>query len=241
MNVGSIDVGHTGNTPPIFAQAAGTPLVYIAAGKPKPENEAIVVPKDSPIKSVKDLKGKKVVLNKGSNVHYFLVKALEKERFQYKDIEPVYLPPADARAAFAKKRVDAWVVWDPYYSAAEMDLGARMITDARGYTSNREFILASDRYAEKHGDEVKIILEELDKTAEWFNQHPDETAKLLSNQIGMNIEPVKKAVLRSKYGLEPIDDSIVKDQQQIADTFLRIGLIPKKIRVQDVIWSKKTK
>ncbi|MBA4493935.1 sulfonate ABC transporter substrate-binding protein [Paenactinomyces guangxiensis] len=238
INVGSIDVGHTGNTPPIFAQAAGVPLVYIGTGTPKPENEAIVVPKDSPIKNVKDLKGKKVALNKGSNVHYLLVKALEKAGLKYEDIQPVYLPPADARAAFAKKSIDAWVVWDPYYSAAEIDLGAKTITDARGYTSNREFILASVSYADKHRAEIKILLDTLQETTDWFNEHPDETAQLLSKQIGMDIKPVKKTIQRSKYGLEPIDDSIVKDQQEIADTFLRIGLIPRQIRVQDVIGSK---
>ncbi|SEN75071.1 sulfonate ABC transporter substrate-binding protein [Lihuaxuella thermophila] len=236
MNVGSIDIGHTGNTPPIFAQAAGTPLVYIGSGIPKPENEAIVVPKDSPIKSVKDLKGKKVALNKGSNVHDLLVQALEKAGLTYTDIKPVYLPPADARAAFAKKSVDAWVVWDPYYSAVETELETKTITDATGYTTNREFILAHRTFAEQRQDEVKIVLDELKKTTDWFNHHPDETAKLLAKEIGMDIQPVKKAIVRSKYGLEPINDSIVNEQQQIADTFLRIGLIPKKIRVQDAVW-----
>jgi len=239
MNVGSIDIGHTGNTPPIFAQASGTPLTYIGAGAPRPEAEAIIVPKDSPIRSVKDLKGKKVALNKGSNVHYLLVQALEKAGLQYKDIRPVYLPPADARAAFTKKSVDAWVIWDPYYSAAEADLGAKTITDAQGYTSNREYYLASKHYAQKHGEVIKILLDELKKTAEWFNQNPDQTAQLLSKQIGMEIQPVNKAIRRADYGVDPLNEAVIKDQQQIADTFWRIGLIPKKIDVRDAIWEGK--
>ncbi|MDN4595130.1 sulfonate ABC transporter substrate-binding protein [Polycladomyces subterraneus] len=237
MNVGSIDIGHTGNTPPIFAQAAKTPLVYVGAGAPKPENEAIVVPKDSTIKSVKDLKGKKVALNKGSNVHDLLLQVLNKAGLEYKDIQPVYLPPADARAAFTRKSVDAWVIWDPYYSAAEKELGARTITDGRGYTTNREFILASETYAKEHGDIVRIILDEVKKTTDWFNQHPDDTAKLLAKQIGMDVGAVKKAITRSKYGLQPMDESIIREQQRIADAFYQVGLIPERIQVEKAVWN----
>src|SRR5436190_23508937 len=88
LNVGAIDLGIAGETPPIFAQAAGAPLVYLAYDPPAPQGEAILVAKDSPLRSVADLKGKKVALNKGSNVHYLLVKALEKAGLQYTDIQP---------------------------------------------------------------------------------------------------------------------------------------------------------
>ena len=94
-------------------------LVYVAYEPPAPKGEAILVPKDSKLQSVADLKGKKVALNKGSNVHYLLVKALEKAGVRYSEIEPVFLPPADARAAFERGAVDAWVIWDPFQAAAE--------------------------------------------------------------------------------------------------------------------------
>src|ERR1700761_2685894 len=126
MNVGALDFGVTGETPPIFAQAAGAPLVYLAYDPPAPQGEAILVPKDSPLKSVADLKGKKVAFNKGSNVHYLLVKALEKAGLNYTDITPTFLAPADARAAFERGAVDAWVIWDPYQAAAETSLQARV-------------------------------------------------------------------------------------------------------------------
>src|SRR5471030_965299 len=119
LNVGAIDFGYTGETPPVFAQAAGAKLVYVANEPPAPTSEAILVPKDSPIKSVQELKGKKVVLNKGSNVHYLLVRALEDAGLKYTDVQTVFLPPADARAAFERGSVDAWVIWDPYQAAAE--------------------------------------------------------------------------------------------------------------------------
>src|SRR5437868_6173229 len=132
INVGAIDFGSVGETPPIFAQAAGAPLIYVAHEPPAPQGEAILVPKDSPIKTLADLKGKKIALNKGSNVHYLLVRALEKAGIKYSEIEPVFLAPADARAAFERKAVDAWVIWDPFQAAAEVATEARTLTDGTG-------------------------------------------------------------------------------------------------------------
>jgi sulfonate transport system substrate-binding protein len=238
LNTGSIDIGHTGNTPPIFAQAAGSSLVYIGAGSPKPQTEAILVHKDSPIRRVEELKGKKVALNKGSNVHYFLVKSLEKAGLRYQDIQPVYLPPADARAAFAKHSVDAWVIWDPYYSAAEVDLGAKTLVNADGITSNREYFFATKAFSEKHEAEIDILLDELKKSAAWFAKHRQEAASLLAKQIGMDVKAVDRAIRRSDYGIETFQPAIVSDQQLIADTFYDIGLIPKQIQVKEAIWSK---
>ena len=133
LNVGSIDFGTVGEAPPIFAQAAGADLVYVANQPPAPTGEAIVVPKDSPLKSVAELKGKKVALNKGSNVHYLLLKALEKAGVKYGEVHVVFLPPADARAAFERGAVDAWVIWDPFLAAAEKQLGAKVLADGKGW------------------------------------------------------------------------------------------------------------
>jgi sulfonate transport system substrate-binding protein len=143
LNVGAIDFGNTGEAPPIFAQAAGAPIQYVAYEPPAPKGEAILVPKDSPLKSVADLKGKKVALNKGSNVHYLLVKALEKAGVKYSEVEPVFLAPADARAAFERGAVDAWVIWDPFQAAAEAATGARTLADGTGIVANYQFYFAS--------------------------------------------------------------------------------------------------
>ncbi|CAO3358966.1 Alkanesulfonate ABC transporter substrate-binding protein SsuA [Azospirillum melinis] len=132
LNVGALDFGTTGEAPPIFAQAAGAPLLYVGYEPASPKGEAILVPKSSTIRSVAQLKGRKVALNKGSNVHYLLVKALEKAGLSVADIEPVYLPPADARAAFERGAVDAWAIWDPFYAAASVATGARTLTDGTG-------------------------------------------------------------------------------------------------------------
>src|SRR6202020_2783998 len=155
LNVGAIDFGVAGETPPIFAQAAGAPLVYLAYDPPAPQGEAILVPKDSPIKSVAELRGKKVALNKGSNVHFLLVKLLEKAGVNYRDIDTIFLTPADARAAFERGSVDAWAIWEPFFAAAQRQTGARILADGNGVVSNHQFFLASRSYAskqEKTGD-----------------------------------------------------------------------------------------
>ena len=147
LNVGSIDLGTVGETPPIFAQAANAKIKYIGYKSAFPKAEAIIVPKDSSIKTVADLKGKKVALNKGSNVHYLLVKALEEAGLKYSDIQPTFLPPADARAAFEKGSVDAWVIWDPFYAAAETSLDAKLVQDGTNTVNNHQFYLAEESYA----------------------------------------------------------------------------------------------
>uniref|UniRef100_UPI0005B2A765 aliphatic sulfonate ABC transporter substrate-binding protein n=1 Tax=Methylobacterium sp. B34 TaxID=95563 RepID=UPI0005B2A765 len=132
LNAGAIDFGSAGEAPPIFAQAASPELRYVAAEPPAPRGEAILVPKDSPIRSVADLRGKTVALNKGSNVHYLLVRALEQAGVPYDAVTLAYLAPADANAAFVRGSVDAWVIWDPFQAAAERATGARVLVDGRG-------------------------------------------------------------------------------------------------------------
>jgi sulfonate transport system substrate-binding protein len=233
LNVGSVDFGTVGEAPPIFAQAAGANLVYVGNEPPSPGSEAIVVPKDSRLRSLADLKGKKVALNKGSNVHYLLVKALEKAGLGYKDIDVVYLPPADARAAFERGAVDAWVIWDPFLAAAEKQLGARVLADGKGLVANHQFYLAARPYAEKNGEIVRIVLEEIAKVDEWGAKNPKEVAQILSAQTGLDVDVVALAASRYAYGVKPITSEVLGQQQKLADTFASLKLIPKTISVKD--------
>ncbi|WP_420476488.1 sulfonate ABC transporter substrate-binding protein [Noviherbaspirillum sp. ST9] len=239
LNVGSVDFGTVGEAPPIFAQAAGANLVYVANEPPAPLSEAIVVPKNSTLKTVADLKGKKVALNKGSNVHYLLVKALEKAGLDYKEVETVFLPPSDARAAFERGSVDAWVIWDPFLAAAEKQLGARILADGKGLVANHQFFLASRPYADKNPDVIKLIIEELVKVDEWGKANIKEVASILSSQIGLDVPIVELAASRYTYGVTPINDAVLAEQQKIADVFAQLKLIPKKITVRDAVLQAK--
>lgn len=241
LNVGSVDFGVTGETPPVFAQAAGADLLYVAHEPPAPSGEAILVPKDSPIQSVAELKGKKVVLNKGSNVHYLLVRALEDAGLKYSDITPVYLPPADARAAFERGSVDAWVIWDPFQSAAEKQLQARSLRDGTGLVDNHQFYLATRTYAEQHPQVIGTLVEEIRGVGEWVKGNLDKATSQVAPLIGLSPEITRQAVERQGYGAQFITPDVVEAQQKIADTFTELKLIPKQLTIKDVIWSPPAK
>ena len=237
LNVGSIDFGTTGEAPPIFAQAAGADLLYVAHEPPAPRSEAILLPKDSSLKSVSELKGKKIALNKGSNVHYLLVRALEDAGLKYSDIQPVYLPPADARAAFERGSVDAWVIWDPFQAAAEHQLQARTLRNGEGLVANHQFYLAARPYAEKHPEVVNVLVEEIRSVGGWIRQNSAEATQQVAPLLGLAPEITRTAVERQAYGAQLITPDVVEAQQQIADTFTDLKLIPKKLSIKDVIWN----
>lgn len=235
LNVGAIDFGHAGEAPPIFAQAAGAPFVYVAHEPPAPKGEAILVPKTSPIQSVAELKGKKVALNKGSNVHYLLVKALERAGLKYSEIQPVFLAPADARAAFERGAVDAWVIWDPFQAAAEAATGARTLADGTGLVANHQFYLASKAFADGHPKALDSVLAALAEIDRWAAGNARAAAEELSPGIGLPAPILEVALKRQGYGVRPLDDGVIAEQQRIADTFHSLGLLPKPVKVSDIV------
>lgn len=231
LNVGSIDFGDVGEAPPIFAQAAGAPLVYAGATVPRPGLEAVIVPKDSPIQSVKDLKGKRVAYNKGSNVQYFLVKLLEKHGLKYGDVQSVFLAPADARAAFERGAVDAWLIWDPFLAAAQKTLDARLLADAKGVVNNRAYYFTSRDFATRNADVLRIAIEEIDAIDRWASKNPSAAAAELSGVLGLDKSITELYLSRASFGTAPVTREILAEQQQIADTFFELKLIPRKLNL----------
>jgi len=233
LSVGSIDFGDVGEAPPIFSQAAGSPLVYVAATVPRPAVEAVLIPAGSGIRTVADLKGKKIALNKGSNVHYFLVKLLEKAGLHYTDVTLIWLSPADARAAFEKGAIDAWAIWEPYLAAAEQSLSARILADASGVVKNRAYYFSSKDYARNNADVLNILIDALGKLDVWARANRDGFATELAGVLGLPRPIVDVMVRRSSFGTEAITPAILAEQQLIADTFYDLKLLPKKILVQE--------
>jgi len=235
LNAGAVDFGSTGETPPIFAQAANAPLVYIAHEPPAPRGEAILVPKDSPIKSVADLKGKKVAFNKGSNVHYLLVKALEEAGLTYADVEPSFLAPADGRAAFEKGAVDAWVIWDPFQAAAEIAIEARELRNGEGIVPNHQFYLGTKTLVDGHSAAIDVVIEAISEIDDWTKSGVAAAAAELSPSVGIPEPVLVRALERQSYGVKSLDASVVAQQQAIADTFYELKLIPKKVTIADAV------
>jgi sulfonate transport system substrate-binding protein len=234
INVGAIDFGNTGETPPVFAQAAGAPIRYVAYEPPAQKGEAILVQKDSPLRSVTDLKGKKVAVAKGSNAHYLLVKALEKAGLKYEEITPAFLAPADARAAFEKGAVDAWSIWDPYQSAAELTLEAKKLTDATDTVPNTQFYLASQKFIETEPKVLDALLDSLREIDTWAKTDIHAVAEQLSPAVGLSVPILEAALARQSYGIKPIDAQVLVEQQKLADTLYQLKLIPKEVRVADI-------
>jgi sulfonate transport system substrate-binding protein len=231
MNVGAIDFGDVGEAPPIYAQAAGAPLVYAGATVPRPKLEAIVVPKDSAIKSVLDLKGKRVAYNKGSNVQYFLAKLLEKNGLQYTDVQHIHLPPPDARAAFQKGAIDAWIIWDPFLASAQKTLDARLLTDASGVVNNRAYYFTSRDFVSKNADVLKIAIRQINDIDTWASRNKTAAAAELSAVLGLDKGITELYLNRSEFGVAPVNSAILAEQQRIADTFFELKLIPRKLNL----------
>ena len=238
MGAGSIDFGITGDAPPIFAQAAGVNLAYIGVEPASPHGEAVIALQNSPIHTVADLKGKRVALNRGSNVHNLLVRVLQANGLSITDVQTVFLKPSDARAAFENGSVDAWVIWDPYLAAAETALATRKIADGvtpsgRVIDENREFFLATREYARGNQDVLKILMQDLSETEAYAAGHHAEVVRMLAPAMRMDTAAVQRAIDRLAFGAAPVTPANLASQQDIADLFASLHLIPRKIDIND--------
>ncbi len=240
LNVGSINVGWTGDAPPIFGQAAGSAIVYVAALPSNGKGEAIFTKPESGIKSVADLKGKKVGVGKGTSAHNLLVAAIEKNGLKFSDIDVVYLSPADAAAAFASDKIDAWAVWDPFYAIAETRYKPVTLARTSEVLNVSTYFLANRDYAKSHADTINIKLDALGEAAKWSAANRDKVAAALHEVTGVPLEAQTLAANRSEFGISKIDDKIIASQQETADRFYRLGLIPKQISIKDAVWSGAT-
>jgi sulfonate transport system substrate-binding protein len=235
MNAGSIDYGAVGDSPPVFAQSAGAAIVY-AAGEPITNGQGILVQGNSAIRSIADLKGKRVGFTKGSSAHNIVVQTLEKAGLTYADITPVYLTPPDAGQAFANGSIDAWSIWDPYFAIGETKQNGRILVNASDITKTNSFYIANRDFAKTHGQVLQQIIDVTASTAKWAETHRDAVAQALSavTKIPLDIQTV--AANRSSFAVGPITEDIIATQQGVADRFFKLGLIPKPVVVRDAVW-----
>jgi sulfonate transport system substrate-binding protein len=231
MRAGAVDVGYVGETPPVFAQAGDVPFVYVATDPVAPEAEAVLVPKDSSIARLEDLKGRRIALNRGSNVHYLLLRVLERAGLALSDVTVSYLAPADARAAFDAGHIDAWVIWDPFFAAAEL-AGARVLQDGSSLVDNHQFYVARAEFAEKQPALLQSVLSAFQELSAWAVAHPEQAAKISAESSGIPYEALLRAEKRHAYGLNPITPEILAKQQKIADAFLKASLIPRPVETK---------
>jgi sulfonate transport system substrate-binding protein len=235
MSTGSVDLGAVGDTPPIFAQAANANIVYVA-GSPITDGQGILVPANSNIRTIADLKGKRVGFTKGTSAHNVVIATLEKAGLTYEDITPAYLTPPDAGPAFANGSIEAWAIWDPYFAIGEKRQNGRILINAAEVAKTNSFYLANRDFANAHVRESREVIDGLAEAARWAEANRAEVASALAAVTGVPLEVQTVAANRASFLIGPVTDEIVTTQQAVADRFYKLGLIPKPIAVRDIVW-----
>ena len=238
LNVDALDLSaDVADAVPPFALAAGAKLTYFASESPSPQAQAIVVRQDSPITSVAQLKGQKVAFAKGAGAHYLVLAALAQAGLSIKDIEPVYLSPADGRAAFERGSVAAWVIWDPFLAVVQRQSGARILRDGTQLANYRRMYLAATSYAQRRPDVLKAIYAELQRAGDWMKKNPGPAAEWNAPLIGVDMQTVYEANQRRSYRVQAVDTEALAEQQRIADAFTQAQILPRSVRVGDsAVW-----
>jgi sulfonate transport system substrate-binding protein len=231
MAAGSVDVGGVGDAPPVFAAAAGGQIAVVSALQTNINSAAILVPKNSSIKTVAQLKGKKIAVAQGSSANYQLLAALTKAGLTMKEVTPDYLQPADAEAAFASGHVDAWAVWSPYIELAEGQDHARIIANNAGLPSTYSFEVASRAALANPAKAAAIhdYLKLLDQAYTWAASHQPVWAATWAKATGLPISVMTLAVKDSTDVPTPITPTVISSEQSVANAFSTSGLIPAKI------------
>jgi sulfonate transport system substrate-binding protein len=234
MRVGSIDFGGVGDTPPVFAQAAHADLLYVAA---LPAGaSALLLPPGSTLRTLQDLKGKKLAYARGSSAHNLAIAAVEKAGLTWNDIVPVSLAPADAAAAFERGAIDAWSIWDPYFALYETRPGVRVLASSPDIVAQNSFFIASRSYVVANPQVIARTIETLGNVDAWASTHRAEVADLLAAGTGVPAEAQLRAINRNPLKILPMNDAFADSQQQVANRFHALGLIPAAIDVRTQVW-----
>ncbi|MEU6129648.1 ABC transporter substrate-binding protein [Saccharopolyspora sp. NPDC047091] len=228
-SAGAIDIGGVGNTPPLFAAAAKREVKVVSASKGNVTSDALIVPRDSPLRRVEDLRGKKIALARGSSAHGQVLLSLRKVGLTPDDVQLVILQPADALGAFNGGEVDAWAIWDPYFAQVQLETGAKVLTDGTGISNGLDFQVASD---EALADAAKntALADYVVRVAQaqlFSDSHRAERARAWAEDTGLPIEVTRRATDAGPNLPIPLDDAVVRSSQELADAFVQAGEIPR--------------
>ena len=232
LNAGAVDIGALGDAPYVFALGAGAALKVVSIIHAEGRNTtALVVPKNSPIKTAADLKGKKIVTGRGSIGHYLAIRALASAGLTTKDVQFIFLLPAESRLVLDNGTVDAWATWDPYTTVVTSQSHARVLVSGKELLSNHLYFAATSQAIANKRPQLDDFVARVDRAYAWANTHPDEyaaaQAKITGLPLAVHLEVAKDTQLNPVV----IDDSVIKGLQATADTYQKEGLLPKRIDV----------
>lgn len=239
MNTGAVDLhADVADAVPIFTQSAGAPLTFYAMEAASPRAEAIIVPEESSIRTIADLKGCRVGVSKGSGCHFILAGALQRAGLPFSEIRPAYLEAADGLAAFERGDIEAWSIWDPFLAIVQAKRPVRVLADATGLSSYNRYYTVNTAFAAEHPGIVATVFSALVEAGLWVKGNPKEAVALLAPIWGdLPPEVVATVNARRSYAVRPVDRAALSEQQAIADTFFEAGLIPRRLDATDVpLW-----
>ncbi|MGQ4475811.1 ABC transporter substrate-binding protein [Streptomyces sp. SAS_276] len=242
VNAKAVDIGGVGNTPPVFAAGADSKIKVVAAWHGTSDGDAVLVPKDSKLSRPQQLKGKSIAVAQGSSAHFQLVASLKAAGLSLSDVKVKYLQPADALAAFTSGKVDAWAVWDPYTSQVLQSKQGRILTSGEGVTNGLSFQVAAPGALadKKKAAAIKDYLDRLRRAQTWVFTHQEDWAKVWAKDTGLPYEVALASVKRtnSTRVSVAVDKPLIASEQQIADTFTQLKLIPRKVDFADFVDSR---
>lgn len=229
----AVDFGSTAGLAAVLARANGNPIktVYVYS---KPEWTALVVAKDSPIKSIEDLKGRKVAATKGTDPYLFLLRSLNDKGLHKNDIQHVHLQHADGRAALEQGRVDAWAGLDPHMAASELDSGTRIVYRNVDYNTYG-FLNAREKFVAQYPQATARVIKVYERARKWIQAYPSDAAKLLAAEAKISLDVAKRQLARTDFNQSAPTSVHVNALKGAAPILLEEGLVKPGTDVARVI------
>lgn len=232
LNAGAVDIGALGDAPYVFALGAGAPLKVVSITHAEGRfSTSILVPKDSPLHTVADLKGKRIVTNRGSIGHYLVIRALQDAGLKTSDVTFVNLLPTDARSALESGNADAWSTWDPYTTIAITQNGARILRKGDDLLTNHLYMAATSQAITEKRPQLDDFVQRVDRAWEWVNTHPREYAQAQAKVTGLPLDVHLASANATKFEPVAITDAVVANLQKTADIYRDEGVLNRPVDV----------
>ncbi|MFG3041636.1 ABC transporter substrate-binding protein [Streptomyces sp. NPDC048330] len=232
---GTIDFGGTGSTPPVTAQAAGHDIVYTAVSAPRPDHGALLVPEDSPVRGVADLKGGTVHLAVGSWQTHLVAKALDDAGLSYATDITAVRGDSGSEARLRAGEITAWVAQGAELAAARRSGGLRTLIRTGEVISDRSVFFTRRDLAETRPELVGALTRALRRADDWAAAHPREAAEIAAADQGGTVEDWESALRALPWTIEEVSEEFIAEQQQAADVFHRTGFIDRAVTVADAL------
>ncbi|MCD5979980.1 aliphatic sulfonate ABC transporter substrate-binding protein [Pseudomonas sp. CDFA 611] len=233
LNSGGVDFASSASLAAVLSRANGSPIksVYVYS---RAEWTALLVRKDSPYKTIADLKGKKIAATKGTDPYLFTLRALQQAGLKKDDVELVHLQHPDGRTALEKGDVDAWAGLDPHMAASEVQAGSRLLYRNKDFNSYG-VLSVTEKFAKEHPQTIETVLSAYEKAREWSVKHPDELAELLAKESGLPLDVAKLQLTRTDLSTPQLSGKDVASSKGAAPILVSEELVRRGVNVDQVI------